>query len=266
MGTWVLVLAAVTSFVGVFVGVASARKAVTVRGSQHRLSWLAWGALSIGGVGLWLPKVIALVGLEIEGTAIRYDMMLIVFSLLVAVATGFAALYVVSPLPNRHRAPTRSVEFGRLAIGGAILAIGTTVAHLLIVSGVRIQGEVDFDIVMIAASAVVNLLAVVLILWTAQAVDARVVRLGCAFAAGCALVAAHYIGVYGIEPSIDPDVAPPSGTEMFSILFPAFVLGLLVLTIPITALLMAPDRVAAELDLEADALAGEELDREFEAR
>ncbi|MFD4369329.1 MHYT domain-containing protein [Rhodococcus sp. NPDC058521] len=266
MGSWILALAVATSFAGLFVGVASARKSVTVHGSRHRASWLAWGALSIGGIGLWLPQIIGMVGLAIEGSPIRYDLVWVGVSIVVAIASGFAALFAVSPAQNRHRTPPRSIELGRLLVGAAILTVGATAMNLAIVSGVQIQGDVEFDIAMIAASAVVSLFAAALVLWTVQAVDARPLRLITAVVAAGALVASHYIAVYALEVSVDPASAQPQGVEVFSILFPVFVVGLLVLTIPITALLMAPDRVAAELDLEADTLAAESADREFERR
>lgn len=266
MGTWVLVLAVATSFAGIFVGVASARKSVTVHGSRHRASWLAWGALSIGGIGLWLPQIIGLVGLDIEDSAIRYDLLWVAVSSLVAIASGFAALYAVSPPPNRHRAPTRSVELGRLLMGAGILTVGTTAMNLAIASAVQVQGEIEYDFAMIGASVVVTVIATGLVLWTVQAGDSRGLRLLAAVGGGLALVAAHYIAVYSLGVSVDPAGTPPQGVEVFSILFPVFVVGLLILTIPITALLMAPDRVAAELDLEADTLAAESADHEFERR
>lgn len=264
MGTWVVALVVMTAFSGVFVGVASARKAATVLGSRHRMMWLAWGALSIGGVGLWLPKVIALVGVEVPDTAVRYELLWIVGSLVIAVAVSYAALYVVSPVPNRHRMPSGSVEIGRLLTAGAILAVGSMLAHLALITGVRIQGEIEYDVAMLAVSSLVSLLAAALIVWTVQAANSRLIRLGAAFVAGVAFAAAHYIGVYALEVTVDSESSQPGGIDIFAVLFPAYILGLLVLTVPITALLMAPDRIAAELEFEADALAEEPIDHEFE--
>ncbi|NLE78615.1 MAG: hypothetical protein GX610_03375 [Rhodococcus sp.] len=264
MGTWVLALVVMTAFSGVFVGIASARKAATVLGGRHRMMWLAWGALSIGGVGLWLPKIIGLVGVEIGESGVRYDILWIVGSLLLSVAVCYAALYVVSPVPNRHRMPSGSVELGRLLTGGAILAVGAILVHLALITGVEIRGEIEYDIVMISVSALVSLVAAALVVWSVQAGNSRLIRLGASFAAGLGFAGAHYIGIYALVATVDPTSPLPDGIDIFSVLFPAYVLGLLVLTIPITALLMAPDRIAAELEFEADALAEEPIDHQFE--
>ncbi|TQC50338.1 hypothetical protein EEB14_05290 [Rhodococcus sp. WS4] len=266
MGTWIVALAAVTAFIGVFVGIASARKAVTAPNPRQRYLWLAWGALSIGGIGAWLPHYIAMVGFEVYGSVVRYDVLWIVISFVVPVAAAAVALLTVSPPPTKHRMPSSTVEMGRLAGGGVLLGVGFAGMHLAIVSSLEIQGSVDFDPLFTVAAAVIGLLVGAGIMWSISALESRTLRLVASVVVAVGLVAMHYTGVFGLSVTVDPTVARPDGLEVFSILFPVFVLGMLVVTIPITALLMAPDRVAAELELEADMLAAESLAAESRGR
>ena len=266
MGTWIVALAAVTAFIGVFVGIASARKAVTAPNPRQRYLWLAWGALSIGGIGAWLPHYIAMVGFEVYGSVVRYDVLWIVISFVVPVAAAAVALLIISPPPTKHRMPSSTVEMGRLAGGAVLLGVGFAGMHLAIVSSLEIQGSVDFDPLFTAAAAVIGLLVGAGIMWSISALESRTLRLIASVVVAVGLVAMHYTGVFGLSVTVDPTMARPDGLEVFSILFPVFVLGMLVVTIPITALLMAPDRVAAELELEADMLAAESLAVESRGR
>ncbi|MEV0946991.1 MHYT domain-containing protein [Rhodococcus sp. NPDC049939] len=257
MGTWVIGLAMVMAFIGVFVGVASARKAETAQTSRQRTMWLAWGALSIGGIGAWLPHYIAMVGFEVYSSMVRYDILWIVISLVVPVAAAAGALLIVSPPSTKHRRSNASVEIGRLAAGAALLGVGLVGMHLSIVYSIGIQGSVDFGPALTVAAGLIGFLVGAGVIWSVTSLHSRAVRLAAAMAVAVAVVAMHYTGMVGLSVTVDPTAARPGGLEVFSILFPVFVLAMLLITIPITALLMAPDRVAAEFELEADMLAAE---------
>ncbi len=59
---------------------------------------------------------------------------------------------------------------------------------------------------------------------------------------GCAVVALHYTGMAGVKATVDVSAPEPYGLTVLSLLFPAFVLGIAVLALPIAALLLAPNR------------------------
>jgi NO-binding membrane sensor protein with MHYT domain len=158
------------------------------------------------------------------------------------------------------------VEISRLAAAAVILGVGLAGMHVAIVSSLVIQGSVSFDPILTGAAAVIGLVIGAAIMWSISILDSRALRLVAALVVAAALVAMHYTGVFGLSVTVDPEAPRPDGLEVFSILFPVFVLGMLVVTIPITALLMAPDRVAAELELEADMLAAESLAAESRGR
>ncbi|MFZ2176965.1 MAG: MHYT domain-containing protein [Rhodococcus sp. (in: high G+C Gram-positive bacteria)] len=257
MGMWVVALAVVTAFIGISVGTASARKITSAPSPRQRLLWLSWAALSIAGIGAWLPHYIAMVGLEVAGSTVRYDAFWIAISFAVPAFTTVLALLIVNPPPTRHRKPSNSMELGRLVPGAILLGAGFAGMHLAIVSSLQIQGSVGFGVPLTAAAVVIGFVVAAGIMWSISALRSRAPRMAAAVATAVALVAMHYVGVFGLTVTVDPEAARSDGLEVFSILFPVFVLGMFVVTVPITALLMAPDRIAAELESEADTLAEE---------
>jgi NO-binding membrane sensor protein with MHYT domain len=68
---------------------------------------------------------------------------------------------------------------------------------------------------------------------------------------GVAVVGMHYTGMAAIRVSVDHAAPLPGGPEVFSFLFPVFVIALLALVIPITAVMLAPDRAASQAQPEA---------------
>jgi NO-binding membrane sensor protein with MHYT domain len=63
---------------------------------------------------------------------------------------------------------------------------------------------------------------------------------------GVAVVGMHYTGMAAVRVTVDPAAPAPGGPEVFSFLFPVFVIGLLALAVPITAVMLSSDRGAAE--------------------
>lgn len=98
-------------------------------------------------------------------------------------------------------------------------------------------------------------LTAVVVLWLVTVADSRWMRIGGSIFAGAAVIGVHFLAMAAVQVTVDPATAAPSGVEVFAVLFPVFVLGMLILTVPIMALLMAPDRVAAALEAEAEAWA-----------
>ncbi|NMM92805.1 signal protein, partial [Rhodococcus sp. SRB_17] len=72
MGLWLLGLAFVVSVVGSVVGLACTRQSTETTRGATRMLWLLMGALSIGGVGIWLMHFIAMLGFAVPGSPIRY--------------------------------------------------------------------------------------------------------------------------------------------------------------------------------------------------
>jgi len=50
----------------------------------------------------------------------------------------------------------------------------------------------------------------------------------------------HYTGMAAVRMTMDPNAPDPAGAEVFSFLFPVFVLAAIAMAVPLCAVLMAP--------------------------
>lgn len=247
MGTWVTVLAYLTSVVGVFVGVTSARRMRVAPTERLRTYWLAVAALVSGGVGIWLAVFLPMAGFAVTGTVVRYDLVTVVFSMLLAVVPVFVALLLAMP-------PAGAGTFGRTVAGALFLGAGLAAVPYAILWSVRVQGSVSFDPLWVVLSTVLALVTAVGFLLQVKSADTWPKRLLSGALAGAAVIAVHFLAAVSVRVELDPAAAAPNGIEVFSILFPLFVVGLLLLAVPIVAVLLAPDRTAARLERETDDL------------
>lgn len=245
MGSWVIALAYFTSAIGVFVGVTSARKVRLASTNRMRMYWLVVASLVIGGVGVWLAQFLPMAGFTVDDSVARYDLVTIIFSMTVALVLVFVALLVAMPSYGGGSA-------GRVVAGAVVLGIGLAVVPYAIMWSVRIQGTISFDPVFVGASTVLAFVTAIGFMWQVLRADTWMKRFVSSALTGASVVGVHFLGAASLGVTLDSAVAVPNGIEVFSILFPLFVVGLLLLAVPIVAVLLAPDRVAVELEREAD--------------
>ncbi|MGH3677209.1 MAG: MHYT domain-containing protein, partial [Mycobacterium sp.] len=81
-------------------------------------------------------------------------------------------------------------------------------------------------------------------LWFTLVLESLVLRFVAGLVMGVAVVGMHYTGIAAVRVTVDHAAPVPGGPEVFSFLFPVFVIALLALVVPITAVMLAPDRVA----------------------
>ena len=243
MGPWVILLAYLTSAIGVFVGVTSVRKVRTAGSDRVRRFWLVVACLVLGGVGVWLAQFLPMAGFAVENSVVRYDLVTIVFSMLLALVTVFMALLIASPSDGS----SSRTEPAALVLGAGLAAV-----PYAIMWSVRTQGEVSFNLIFVGAGVLVAFVTAAGLMWLVQHADTWPKRLVGGVLGGAAVIVVHFLAAASIRVTPDATVPAPAGIEVFAILFPLFVAGLLMLVVPIVAVLLAPDRVAAQLEREAD--------------
>lgn len=240
MGHWLLILAYLTSVVGCALGLActlQARHATTGRG---RLAWLGLAAVSIGGVGIWVMHFIAMLGFATPGMPVRYDIARTVLSAVLSIAAVFGGLLVFGVRQN--------FVWWRLLLAGLIMGLAVNIMHYSGMWAVRIKGSIGYDPGLVVLSVVIAVVAATAALWFTVGLDRLVPRLAAGLVMGAAVTGMHYTGMAAVRVHLDPSAPDPSGSEVFSFLFPVFVLAALELAVPICAVLMAPspeDRAAA---------------------
>ncbi|WP_241383543.1 MHYT domain-containing protein [Rhodococcus sp. CH91] len=259
MGLWVFFLSYTTAVMGSFVGLSCVRRSL----DEPRRSgnwWLLMASLSIGGVGIWLMHFIGMMGFAVPGTTIRYSLAPTVFSVVLAVLATLLGLRIV----DVHAVSTRSVpEWVRLLVGGLLMGAAVSMMHYSGMYAIRIQGTIEHEIGYVIASVIIGVVASTVALALARRTRRIGIRVAAAFVMGWAVVALHYTGMAGVRVELDPSVQAPEGMTVMSMLFPAFVLGIIVLAVPITALLLAPDPEDAVRDARLEQWASE-VERQVE--
>lgn len=249
MGLWVFFLAYVISVAGSFVGLSCARKMVDSPRGRGRRLWLLLASLAIGGVAVWLMHFIGMMGFAVPGTFVRYDVGRTVLSAVLAVGATLFGLWLANlPALSNRRLPKAAA----LIAGGLVMGLAVTLMHYMGMAAIRIQGELTHDPAYVAASVVIGLVAATAALWFASVTGHPAVRVLAALVMGCAVVALHYTGMAGVHADVDPHAPAPQGVSVLTLLFPAFIIGVGVLAVPLAALLLAPDR---EESRRAEALA-----------
>ncbi|MVU82943.1 hypothetical protein GPX89_37615 [Nocardia sp. ET3-3] len=232
MGYWVIALALIVSFAGAACGLACIRQSTKSVTQRFRLVWQFVAAVSIGGVGVAMPIFVSMLGFDVKGSPLRYDSVgITLFSVLSAVAVILAMLI-----------NGRQLVWWRLLVGAGVMAFGIGDVHQLLLNAIRVQGSVEQSLVSIVAVYVIAFVLSALTLWFSLWVGSvPMVLLGAAVYA-VLVTGMHYAGLTGLQVHIDPSQPTPHGNVLFTFFVPFFIIGTLSLAIPITAILVAPDR------------------------
>ncbi len=254
MGPWVFVLAYATAVAGSYTGLSCIRRSHEDSGRNGGNWWLPMASLAIGGVGIWLMHFIGMMGFTVPGTVIRYHLGPTVLSVLAAVVTTMLGIWIVTVRSAILERLPRGVRPG---IGGLVMGLAVTLMHYIGMTAMRVQGTIDHDARFVLLSVGIGVVASTLALALARSAERVHIRLMAAFVMASAVVALHYTGMAGVHVVVDPEAPEPSGMSVLSFLFPAFILGIIVLAVPITALVLAPGdekgRHGDLIDLRTDA-------------
>jgi len=230
MGTWLLFFAYLVSVVGCVIGLACTLQARRGDGTP-RLGWLAAAAVSIGGVGIWLMHFIAMLGFDTPGTPVRYDIGRTAISAVLSIAAVFLGL-VVFGVRARY-------SLWRLLLGGLIMGLAVNLMHYTGMWAVQIQGTISYNDGLVWLSILIAIVAATAALWFTVLFDSIALRFVAGLIMGIAVTGMHYTGMAAVEVNIDATAPSPGGVEVFTFLFPVFVLAVLALAVPIYAVLMA---------------------------
>ncbi|MBF4480531.1 MHYT domain-containing protein, NO-binding membrane sensor [Rhodococcus rhodochrous J3] len=245
MGGWLFALAYITSAVGCYAGLSCARKAANAWTSVARTRWTLMAALSIGGVGIWLMHFIGMMGFDVPGSTIRYDLGLTLLSVALAVAATLFGLRILDTGAQWIRALPSDI---RLLVGGVIMGFAVAGMHYSGMAAVRIQGELEQGRSYVTASVAIGVVASIVALWLSRVAERPAVRIPAAAVMGCAVVALHYTGMAGIAVTVDPSAPHPEGMTIMTLLFPGFIIGVTLLAVPVVALMAS----ASTQDLEQE--------------
>lgn len=233
MGVWLLFLGYAVSVVGSTVGLACAFQARTAATGKARIGWLVLAALSIGGVGIWLMHFIGMLGFATPGLPIRYDVVRTLLSAVLAVAAVLAGLVVFGV--------RKQAALWRLLVAGTVTGLAVNLMHFTGMWAVNVKGTITYDPFLVVLSVLVAVGAATAALWFTVLADHTRQRLLAGAVMGVASTGMHFIGMAAVNVELDPNAPDPAGVEVFSFLFPVFILAAVALAVPIVAVLTAKE-------------------------
>jgi NO-binding membrane sensor protein with MHYT domain len=228
MGIWLLFLSYATAVVGSTIGLACAHQARAAVGSS-RIGWLALAALSLGGVGIWLMHFIGMLGFATPGQPIRYDVPRTMLSAALAIVAVFVGLLMFG-------GQKRSALW-RLLVAGTITGLAVNLMHFTGMWAVNVKGEITHNPFLVVLSIIIAVGAATAALWFTVRADRMSLRVMAGLVMGVAVTGMHYTGMAAVEVDLDATAPDPAGVEVFSFLFPVFILSAVALALPIVAVL-----------------------------
>ncbi|MGW0201382.1 MHYT domain-containing protein [Nonomuraea sp. NPDC003201] len=242
-------LAYVMSCIGSMLGLRLTAQAHASRGGS-RVRWLLGAAISIGGTGIWVMHFIAMMGFEVEGTQIKYDVWLTVASAVVAIVVVGTGLLLVSYGGGRVLA---------LLGGGLLTGLGVASMHYLGMYAMNMSAHVSYDRLTVAASVVIAVVAATVALWFTLRVKKPIWITLAALVMGVAVSGMHYTGIYAMHVTVDAEPGVVAGADALDFLVPLMtVISLITLTMLLMVILSPSEE---ELHEDAELVAKLELRR-----
>lgn len=238
MGSWMVALAYLTSVVGGTLGLACTLQARHAISDASRMRWLALASVSIGGIGIWLMHFIAMLGFATPGMAVRYDVTSTALSAVLSILAVFVGLLVFGA---RSR-----FAWWRLLLGGTVTGLAVSLMHYTGMWAVRVQGSIGYDAGVVVLSVIIGVGAACAAFWFTVAFARPLYRLLAGFVMGIAVCGMHYTGMAAVRLHLSMSAPAPSGVDVFSFLFPVFVLAGLATALIIWAVLTAPTPAATD--------------------
>ncbi|MGQ4598315.1 MHYT domain-containing protein [Nocardia sp. R6R-6] len=230
LGYWLAGLTLGIALLGAVVGLACLLH--SARSVQFRLVWIVSAAISLGGIGSWLAISVAALGLRVPGSAIRFDSGRLIAALAVSIVTVLAALLIIGRTPRLIL----------LLPGGLVLGLGYSLSNYLGIGSIKIQGSVQVTSWLAVVSTAIGVITATATLWLFQSVRLPLARAATVLLFSVGVVATYYTALAALHFEVNRSAKVPQGMELFDFVFPMFVIGLLSLTVPISAVLIAPDR------------------------
>jgi NO-binding membrane sensor protein with MHYT domain len=191
-------LAYIVSCVGCFLGLRCTTRARAYRGAA-RARWLIMGALAIATTGIWVMHFIGMLGFTIPGQTIRYNVLITIASMVIAVLVVGVGLFIVGF--------SRRAGNGPLLTGGLILGIGVASMHYIGMMAIRVPDSLSYNPGLVAASVIIAVAAGVAALWAALRLDSLWSTFVASLIMGVAVSGMHYTGMAALRVTADPGLA-----------------------------------------------------------
>lgn len=181
---YLIALAYAMSCVGCGMGLSTMARARSATGRARR-RWLALGAVSIGGTGIWVMHFIAMLGYSLPNTTITFNLPLTLVSLALSIGVVLFGL---------HFAVRGDGSVLSLIPAGAVTGIGVAGMHYMGMAAMNVQASVHYNLLLVVLSVVIAITAATVALWFAVNLHAAPAMLGAALLMGIAVTGMHFTG------------------------------------------------------------------------
>jgi NO-binding membrane sensor protein with MHYT domain len=211
------IAAVVSAFLGCLDGIILATKAQKYTG-RRRVRLLLYGSVAIGVTGVWQANILAMLGLDVPDSVVRFNPIFALISLGVALATITAGLFVAS---------YGRITFARLVVAGALLGGGVAGTNYLLLMSVEVGGQITYSLALMPLSvALATGVASVLLRFLVGTRRMRSALLA-AVGMGVAICAVHYVGEAALQIRLGAagTAGGVAGVSPMLIALPTMVLG-----------------------------------------
>ncbi|GAA0449983.1 hypothetical protein Aca07nite_43640 [Actinoplanes capillaceus] len=185
----------ILSVLGSLLGLTSAVRLRSARSGGERFWWLILAAVAIGATGIWSMHFVAMLGFDVDGTPIRYDIGLTVASAVIALASVGVGLAIALLGKSAPRL--------RILIGGVLAGLGVGAMHYTGMAAMRLRGEIHYSGREVIASIAIAVVAATVALWLTLIVSKPIAIFGSALVMGVAVNGMHFTGMLAM--SVTPE-------------------------------------------------------------
>ncbi|MEU8590296.1 MHYT domain-containing protein [Streptomyces sp. NPDC048664] len=178
-----------------------------------RAGWLALGSAAIGS-GVWTMHFIAMMGFTVRQTPIHYDRAITFASLAVAILMVGVGVFIVG-----YRGATGVALF----TGGTVTGLGIASMHYLGMAGMRLNGVLEYNTLVVAVSVLVAVAAATAALWAAGRRRGFVWTVGASLVMGLAVCVMHYTGMAALTVHLHDSSGSPEGESPAALLAPLMI-------------------------------------------
>jgi NO-binding membrane sensor protein with MHYT domain len=221
-------------------------------GGRTRAIWLLIASVAVGGTGIWVTHVVAMLGYTIPGQEILYNVPMTVISLVAAISVVAVGLFIVGFGDGGS---------GTVLAGGVIMGIGVASVHYFGMAAVSLHGIMRYDLSLVGISVLMAIMTCAAALSAGLRVRSLWSTFGVSLIMGLAITGMHYTGMDAMHVYADGSGAPISGEPPNSLLLP-LLLGASVITFVLMLIIaMSPneDEIRADASLSRRLRAGASL-------
>ncbi|MEV0713102.1 MHYT domain-containing protein [Asanoa sp. NPDC050611] len=225
------VFAYAVSIVGALVGLYCTARARQVRPGAPRVKWLTIATVAIGGAGIWLAHLTAMLGFDVEDSPVRYSPGLTAVSLALSLGAVGVGLFLVG-----YRDPTTA----QILRAGGVTGAGLLGMHYTGMAGVNVAGEITFQPRLVAASALIAVVAATAALWFSVTVNGRRKIAGASVVMATGVCGMHYTAMAAVGVERDEvGLAAVTGVRPMVLIVSVAVISAVTMTVMATVALQA---------------------------